>query len=177
MVDNFPFYKQMDSMDCGPTCLRMVAKFYGKNLSLSYLREKCYIDREGVSLKGICEASENIGMRSLAVKVALHDEEHIPSLSRAPLPAIIHWNQNHFVVLYRVSKSHAWISDPARGKFKITIEEFNKKYCSDNNTGIALLLEPTPEFSRESHQTEEQDRGIAFLLSYVKPYHRLIFQL
>lgn len=157
----------------------MIAKYHGKNVSLVYLREKCYIDREGVSMKGICEAAENIGMRSLAVKVALHDKNGEPSLAQAPLPAIIHWNQNHFVVLYKVLKSHVWIADPAKGKFKLTIDEFNKRYCSDKDFGVALLLEITPEFNKEFLQEDEgqSNRGISFLQNYVKPYYRLVIQL
>lgn len=91
-IKPFEHYKQLDSMDCGPTCLRMVAKHYGKSYSLPYLREKCYIDRAGVSLKGIGEAAELIGLRTLAVKIPSFDKNNSPSLSEAPLPAILHWN-------------------------------------------------------------------------------------
>ena len=102
----FPHYKQLDSMDCGPTCLRIIAKYYGKSYSLPFLREKCYIDREGVSLKGISEAAELIGFRTLAVKLPLMDDKADSSLLKAPLPAIAHWNQNHFVVIYKISKKY-----------------------------------------------------------------------
>ncbi|MEO1448893.1 MAG: cysteine peptidase family C39 domain-containing protein, partial [Bacteroidota bacterium] len=107
-------------MDCGPTCLRMIAKHYGKSYSLPFLREKCYIDRAGVSMKGISEAAEVIGLRTLVVKIPIFGKQGEPSLSQAPLPAILHWNQNHFVVLYKLSKTHAWIADPGDGKYKIT---------------------------------------------------------
>lgn len=175
MMKKFPFYKQYDQMDCGPTCLRMVAKHYGKNYSLAYLREKCYIDREGVSLKGICEAAEIIGMRTLAIKTPLHSSNDI-SLSRAPLPAIVHWNQNHFVVLYEVSKTHVWIADPANGKFKLSFKEFNAGFVSDKDCGIALLLETTPDFNSVDKEDDEQ-KGFGFLWNYIKPHHKLIFQL
>ena len=89
-------------MDCGPTCLRMVSKWYGKSYSLPFLREKCYIDRAGVSLKGISEAAELIGFRTLAVKIPINAEKDAPSLQNAPLPTILHWNQNHFVTLYKI---------------------------------------------------------------------------
>jgi len=103
----FPFYRQMDAMDCGPTCLRMIAKYYGKAFPLPYLREKCYITREGVSLKGISEAAETIGFRSLAVKIPFMDGKDKPSLLSAPFPLIAHWNQKHFW----------WCSKPIRNLF------------------------------------------------------------
>lgn len=164
-------------MDCGPTCLRMVAKFYGKSYSLPFLREKCYIDKEGVSLKGISEAAELIGFRTVAVKVPLKtNNADLPSLTEAPLPAIIHWNQNHFVVVHKVSKTKVWIADPASGKYVLTHDEFNKSYAQNDNSGIALLLEPTPQFY-SSELSEESTTGINFLYQYLRPHKRLIFQL
>ena len=115
-MTSFPFYKQLDSMDCGPTCLRMIAKWYGKSYSIPFLREKCYIDRAGVSLKGISEAAELLGFRTLAVKIPMTADKGLPSLMEAPLPAILHWNQNHFVTLFRINNKYAWIADPASGK-------------------------------------------------------------
>ena len=172
----FPSYKQLDSMDCGPTCLRMIAKSYGKAYSLPFLREKCYIDKAGVSLKGISEAAEMIGLRSLAVKIPISAKKGLPSLSEAPLPAIIHWNQNHFVVVYKVSKSHVWIADPADGKHKLTISEFEKSWLSDGKQGIALLLEPTNEFY-SSEFDQAKTRGFGFLLQYLRPHKKLMIQL
>ena len=95
----FPYYKQLDSMDCGPTCLRMIARHYGRSYSLQNLRERCHITREGVSMLGISDAAESIGFRATGVKISweqLHDE--------MPLPCIVHWNQRHFVVVYEVRK-------------------------------------------------------------------------
>jgi len=173
----FPYFSQLDSMDCGPTCLRMVAKYYGKSFSLPFLREKCYIDKEGVSLKGISEAAELIGFRTVAVKVPLTTENsELPSLAEAPMPTIVHWNQNHFVVLHKVGKTKAWIADPASGKYVLTHEEFNKSYTQNNASGIALLLEPTPQFYH-SKFSEESTTGINFLYQYLRPHKRLIFQL
>lgn len=169
-------YRQLDSMDCGPTCLRMIAKSYGKAYSLSYLREQCYIDKEGVSLKGISEAAERIGLRSLAIKVPVKASKDNASLHEVPLPAILHWNQNHFVVLYKISKSHVWIADPAEGKYKLTIEDFEKSWVHDDGKGIALVLEPSNEFY---HKEIEQDnnKGFSFLLQYLKPHTKLMIQL
>ena len=97
-------------MDCGPTCLRMVAKFYGKNHSLDSLRERTQIGKEGVTLLGISEAAEQIGFRTLATKLTLAQ-----LTAEATLPAILHWNQEHFVVLYKVRKNKFFIADPGRG--------------------------------------------------------------
>ena len=87
-LNYFPFYRQLDAMDCGPTCLRMIAKYHGRYYSLPFLRAKCYIDREGVSLKGICKAAEYIGLQTMPVKVPFKDKRDQPSLLAAPLPAI-----------------------------------------------------------------------------------------
>lgn len=142
----FPFYNQLDSMDCGPTCLRMVAKFYGKTYSLPFLREKCYIDKAGVSLKGISEAAELIGLRTFAANIPLVSDDSLSSLFQAPLPAIVHWNQNHYVVVYKIGKTKIWIADPASGKHVLTYTEFNQSFAQKDGSGIALLLEPAPHF-------------------------------
>ncbi len=173
---NFTAYRQLDSMDCGPTCLRMIAKHYGKLYSLPFLREKCYIDKAGVSVRGISEAAELIGLRSMAVKVPTLSKEDGPSLTNAPLPAILHWNQNHFVVIYKISKRYAWIADPANGKVKLSIKELEESWLSDDKEGVVLLLEPTNEFHTKDNEIESQ-KGFGFLLSYLKPHRKLMFQL
>ena len=173
---SFPHYKQLDSMDCGPTCLRIIAKHYGKNYSLAYLREKCYIDREGVSLKGISEAAELIGLRTLAVKLPLMNEAESSSLFMAPLPAIAHWNQDHFIVVYKMNKKYVWISDPAIGKYKLTLSEFSKGWNHKTSKGIALLLETTPAFN-EQNFSKESKSGFGFLFRYLTPHRKLIIQL
>ena len=176
MIDRFTHFSQLDSMDCGPTCLRMISKSYGKNYSLPFLREKCYIDKVGVSLKGISEAAELIGLRSLAVKIPTKSKKGSPSLFEAPMPCILHWNQNHFVVIYKISKSHVWIADPAKSKHKLTIEEFEKSWISDRGNGIALLLEPTNEFYTKDLD-DAQEKGFGFLIQYILPHKKLMFQL
>ena len=163
-------------MDCGPTCLRMVAKHYGKSYSLPFLREKCYIDRAGVSLKGISEAAELIGLKTLAAKIPLLGKKDTPSLFVAPLPLILHWNQNHFVTLYKLTKKFAWIADPADGKHKIPIDLLKKAWYSDGEQGIALLLETTPTFYK-SDVDEASKTGFGFLFQYLNPHRRLMWQL
>ena len=96
-MSDFPHYHQLDSADCGPTCLRMIAWHYGRSYTLETLRERSFITREGVSMLGICDAAESIGMRTVGVKIGVEQ-----LASEAMLPCILHWNQNHFVVLYKV---------------------------------------------------------------------------
>jgi len=179
-MKSFPIYIQHDVMDCGPTCLRMIAAFYGKRYSLEGLREKSFITREGVSLLGISEAAERIGFRSMAVQMEYE------KLEEAPLPCIVHWNQQHFVVVYKISKhstkrKYVWIADPGAGKLKYSKKEFCNCWLSsrrdEKNTGIALLLEPSPEFYTIGESEKEKPKGFRFLYSYLRPYRKLIGQL
>lgn len=132
-------------MDCGPTCLRMVAKHFGKELSLQYLRQKCEIQRDGVSLWGICEAAESIGLRTLPVKL-----DYDSLRKDGSLPCIAHWNQKHFIVVYKINRSHVWVADPARNKVKLTKKEFEEKWLVSETEkepfGIVLIIDPTPAF-------------------------------
>ena len=173
----FPFYKQFDAMDCGPTALRMISKHYGKSYSLQFLREKCYIDREGVSLKGISEAAENIGFRTLAVKIPFNGRKDDPCLLNAPTPSIVHWNQNHFVVVYKVNNKNIWIADPADGKFRLTHEDFKKSWISDDDQGIALLIERGLDFYNADDDKETKLNTYSFLKSYLIPHKKLFVQL
>lgn len=177
-MKSFPHYTQHDQMDCGPTCLRMVAAHYGKRYSLEGLREKSFLTREGVSMLGISEAAERIGLRSICVQV---DYER---LREAPLPCIVHWNQQHFVVVYRMDGRHVWVADPGAGKLKYTQEEFCRCWLSAKkdglDTGVALLLEPTPEFYAQEDDGDEGEmsrKGFAFMYSYLRPYKQLVGQL
>ena len=174
----FPHYTQHDQMDCGPTCLRMIAAWYGKRYSLEGLREKSFLTREGVSMLGISEAAERIGLRSMCVQV------DYKKLLEAPLPCIVHWNQQHFVVVYRMDNKHVWVADPGAEKLKYTKEEFCRCWLSarknGEDTGIALLLEPTPEFYTKEDDGDEGERnrrGLLFMFSYLRPYKQLIGQL
>ncbi|MEN0003926.1 MAG: peptidase domain-containing ABC transporter [Bacteroidota bacterium] len=173
----FPHYQQLDKMDCGPTCLRMVAAHYGKRYSLQYLRKHSYIDREGVSMRGIVEAAEHIGFRTLALRLPLQaSSPEEPGLDEVPLPAIVHWEQNHFVVVYQLSNTHVWVADPALGKKKMSHAEFAKGWIAHGNKGLALLLEPTPDFYTEEGE-ELKKTNFNFLFQYLRPYRRLLMQL
>jgi ATP-binding cassette subfamily B protein len=174
-LDKFPHYKQLDGMDCGATCLRMIARHYGRYYSLDYLRQITFLDREGVSLMSISDAAEQIGLHTLGVKVGydrLADD--------LPMPCIAHWRQVHFVVVYKITKTHVWVADPAAGKFKITKKEFLEGWASDvvdgEERGITLLLEKTPDFDTREGE-KRQSRGFSFLLKYLRNYKPMIFQL
>jgi ATP-binding cassette, subfamily B, bacterial len=173
---SFKHYKQYDAMDCAPTCLKMIAKHYGKTYSLEFLREQSYLTREGVSLLGVSECAEKIGFRTLAVKVPVQK-----LVDDAPLPCILHWNQNHFVTLYKVKGNTFYIADPAHGLIKLDKETFLKSWQGTNNEGIALLIEPTEEFYNPTKNKEGQEnnskKGFRFLFTYLKPYKKFILQL
>lgn len=168
---------QLDAMDCGPTCLRMVAKFYGRSYSLQYLRERCHITREGVSLLGISDAAESIGFRTTGVKITweqLRDE--------MPMPCIVHWNQRHFVVVYGVIKrrrgTFVKVADPASGLLEYRAEDFLKSWLQseDKSEGIALILEPTPQFYQEEGE-EKKKYGFGYVFQYLRPYRSYIIQI
>lgn len=214
----FPHYRQLDQMDCGPTCLRMIAKHYGRSFTAQGLREQAKIGKDGVSLLGIAEAAEAIGFRTMGTKVSfaqLADE--------APLPCIVHWQQNHFVVVYDIRSPHGWmnklkggrqapgsliepttqdthqpglhtltathqrstvcVADPARGLLTYTADEFCQGWLSTQKgsrpEGIALLLEPTPDFYTQPDDDQSPAAGMGFgrVLPYVFQYKPLLIQL
>ncbi len=173
----FPFFMQMDATDCGPSCLRMIARHYGKRFNLQALRERSYITREGVSLLGISDAAESIGFRTMGVHLSLEQ-----LMKEAPLPCIVHWRHRHFIVVYKVSakKNLVYVADPAQGLMEYSTAEFIKFWTGNADItqarGVALLLEPTADF----YQQEEEPRrkmGLSYLLRYIKPQRQLIVQL
>lgn len=177
----FPHYTQYDAMDCGPACLRMIAKYYGKEYSLSFLRDKSFISREGVSLLGISDAAESIGFKTLGVRISL--EQLIKDM---PLPCILHWNQNHFVVCYKIEKKRKsyrfYIADPSSGKTYYDSNEMIKHWAQINIDGVskgnALALEPTPLFYSDTFTNgAPKERGLSFFANYLLPYKKAIVQL
>jgi len=172
---SFPFDRQPDAMDCGPTCLKMVAEFHGRKFSLQHLREKSYITREGVSFLGLSEAAEAIGMRTVGVKIPFGKLKE-----DVPLPCIAHWRQNHFVVVYRIKGNMVYVADPAVGLVRYSKEEFEKSWAGtiidEEKNGLVMILQPTPEFF-ELEDQKEQGGGFGFLFRYVKLYKRYFFQL
>ena len=121
----FPHYLQLDSFDCGPTCLRMIAKYYGRTYSVQYLREHAFISREGVSMLGISDAAELIGFRTMGVRITLEQLR-----TEVPMPCILHWNQQHFVVCYKIKNGKYYIADPANKKVSYDEKELERCWCS-----------------------------------------------
>ena len=185
MKKKYKYYRQLDYMDCGPTCLRMVAAYHGKEFSLDYLRANSYITRSGVNLLGLSEAAEKLGLRTLAVKLTIDQ-----LIEEAPLPCILHWNQEHYVVLYGYKPGSALrrgkgarerfiIGDPGHDLVMVDRATLEKCWIStDDERGIALLLEPTAFFYKNEHEEAKPDTsGFKFLFQYLKPYRQFIIQL
>lgn len=172
---NFPIFQQHDAMDCGPTCLRMIAKFYGKNLSIDDLRTRSYITREGVSLLGISDAAESVGFRTMGVRISYEQLKN-----QAQLPCIVHWDQDHFVVVYKIKKGKVYVADPAFGKLTYSEKEFKEHWLATvskgEEKGICLIIGPTPEFYNAEDEKVNRT-GFRFLVSYLKPYRKLLIQL
>lgn len=180
----FHHYTQLESMDCGATSLRMIAKFYGKAYPASYLRDKCHTTREGVSMLSISDAAEDIGFRTIGAKLSF--EQLCEDVN---LPCIVHWNQNHFAVVYNIKKRRGgdydiYIADPASDLLVYKRDKFLKCWLTiaddDNsrnlNKGTALLLEPTPKFYEEE-VPKDGKLEVSHLFKYLKPYKRYIIQL
>ena len=176
------FQKQHDAMDCGPSCLAMIAKHYGLQPNIEKIRRSCALNKEGVSLLGISKAAESIGFKTIGGRLTFNT-----LAKEVPHPCIVHWNQNHFVVVYKVKKHSkgkyiVYVADPAKGLVTYTKEEFCEHWIStktnDEEKGIALLLEPTELFctQKETERLPSQ-RRLKFLWSYLKKYKRFFTQI
>lgn len=174
-MKRFPNYKQTEGKDCGPTCIKIIAKHYGKLINTQQLRQLSETTRSGSSLLGLSDAVESVGFRSLGVKLSYE------KLLEATLPCILHWNKNHYVVLYKVKNDKLYISDPAHGLITYTKKEFIKHWIGNNaneNTeeGIALLVEPTPLFYQSDFDKDEKF-GFHFITKYLFKYKKFVVQL
>ena len=162
----FPTEYQMDAKDCGPASLKMVAKYFGRYYSLQYLRDKCGITKEGVSLLGISAAAESIGLHTAAFKCTIDD-----LILKVPFPVIVHWNEHHFVVVYHADKKNVWVSDPAKGHVKYTMEEFMAGwYPKNREEGVLLALEPTSDFKLSKQEKELEKNSFLSIIRYFTPY-------
>ena len=169
-------------MDCGPSCLAMIVKYYGKDVSIEQLRKICSLGKDGVSLLGISKAAETIGLKTIGGRLSLNTLAH-----EIPLPCIVHWNQNHFVVVYKIKKHNkekytVYVADPGKGHVTYTKEEFCEHWISTKNNGeekgIALLLEPTEQFyAQNDTKAVPTQRRVKFLWNYLKKYKRFFTQL
>lgn len=179
-MKSFPHFLQLDTMDCGPTCLRMIAKYYGKTYSLQTLRTRSFITREGVSMLGISDAAESIGFRTSGVRISFKQ-----LVEDVPLPCVLHWNQSHFVVCYDIrTKKDGYrisIADPASQLVIYQEGEFKKCWLSTKmegeEKGVALVLDPTPDFYDAEDERRVGERSLTFFLKYLVPYKKQLLQL
>lgn len=170
-MTSFPFYKQHDAMQCGVACLRMICKYYQKSFSFETLSKYCHATNEGVSLLGITEAASNIGLKAVGKRLT------IGQLNEVTLPCLLHWNQNHFVVLYRIKKGRKfYIADPGKGKATYTVSEFIQHWVGtlprDEEKGIIMLFEPTSDFGKIKENKSNTKGAFNFLITYLKQYQK-----
>ena len=179
MTKTIESFHQHDSMQCGIASLQMVCKYFGREYTLDSLSKLCFATTEGVSMLGINEAANTLGLHTACARIS------IAMLNEAPLPCILHWNQNHFVVLYKIKKSKKfYVADPGKGLVAYTLDEFKQHWISTNSNGedkgIAMFLETTPAFFTYKMQGEEkikEKRSFRFLFGYVKKYRKYFGQI
>ncbi len=179
-LKHFPHYQQINAFDCGPTSLRMIAKYYGIDYSTEMLRRHCHVSRRGVNMLGVSECAQYIGFDTVGVKMTFEQlaEEGV-------FPCILHWNQNHFVVCYGIEKNDnkykIHISDPASQRLTYTREEFERCWIGSNadkdSYGMALMLEPGDDFGKIEDEYRKNSRSMLSFAKYFTPYRSMIGQL
>lgn len=177
----FPLYIQHDAMQCGIACLQMICKYYGKEYSLLQLSELCFATNEGVSLLGISQAAEKLGLHTICGRTTTEQ------LSKVQLPCIVFWNQNHFVILYRIKKTRKgvryYLADPGKGRVVYSEKEFKDGWLSTRSQGeekgIAMFLSPTPAFGKcdRTDEDSKEKRSFGFLYGYIRQYKRYFGQI
>lgn len=177
IFNHFPFVKQKDAMQCGIASLSMICQYYGKKYSINYLSELCHATTEGVSMLGISETATNLGLIALTAYVSPEDMLR----KDVPLPAILHWKQNHFVVLYKIKHKYFYIADPGKGLIKYSYDEFIDNWTSttvnDKEKGVAMFIETTPNFYEKSDIIDNNSRSYKFLIHYISAYKKLFTQI
>ncbi len=174
---SFPFVKQHDAMQCGISCMSMICRYYGKKFPLQILEKYCRASKEGISLKSLADLCEILKIEYTAGKVCISE------LSDCPLPCILHWNQNHFVVLYKIDRngSRFRVADPAKGKYTLSVDEFSRHWLSttsnETDKGIAMFLQKTTEFENLNIGEDENKHSFRFLLKYIFQYKRYFLQI
>lgn len=182
-MKSFHFISQLDAMDCGPTCLLMISKFYGKSFDLHDLRQRASINKLGTNLLGLSEAADSLGFKATGVKVT---ENQL--IEDVPLPCILHWKQNHFVVCYDIKKKRNGsvtflIADPATGFVKYDKNEIRNNWLSTGNSnenedkGVVLILQPTNVFFDIAEEKQDKKNKIIPFINYLKPYRKHIIQI
>lgn len=183
----FPNTRQLESKDCGPTCLQILAKYYKAFFELEYLREICGIKKSGVSVFDLVKASEKIGFKSQAYKLSYWKFRH-----EVPLPCIIHWKNHHFMVVYKITSKYIYVSDPQNGLNRYTLKEFANGWLNHHvkfkdavqKRGVCIVLEPTIDFAKDESgptqqkvQTSSTLNALKFIFSYMKYYRKDIFKV
>ena len=176
------FIQQKDMMDCGSACLAMIANHYGMLINLETIRQDCALGKDGVSLLGISKAAEKIGFKTVGGRLSFEI-----LVGEVPLPCIVHWNQNHFVIVYKIKKHRkgnytVYVADPGKGLVTYNKEEFCEYWISTRSNGeekgIALLLDPTEHFYNQTDTPKKTTQNRArFLWGYLKKYKRFFLQL
>jgi ATP-binding cassette subfamily B protein len=165
MLHSFPHEYQLDAKDCGPACIKIIAKYYGRFFSLQYLRDVCGVSREGISFLDISAACEHIGIRTKALKLTWEE------LQLLPLPCVVHWNNSHYIVVYKVTKTKVWVSDPAKGLLTYKAQEFKKGWLYNNTKWAVMAMEPMADFKqRNARDKSERKRTFENFLGYFTPY-------
>ena len=171
------YVRQKDSMQCGVASLAMVCRCFGAPYSLEFLSNFCHATTEGVSMLGITEAARRLGLETVSCRVSVEE------LSRCPLPAILHWNQNHFVVLHKVSRKGGrfHIAAPGKGMRTMDKEEFCRHWISTRSNGdekgLAMFFEPGPDFGKIRESADGERRSFRFLAGYLSQYRKYFFQI
>lgn len=176
-MPKFIHYTQLNEKDCGPTCLRMIARHYGRSVAQARLGALAETTRNGSSLAGLAEAAERIGFRTLGVRI-----DFVKFSKQAPLPAILHWRSNHYVVVYKITQSQVWVADPAHGLLTYSTADFISNWIGHNATpstreGVALLLEPTTAFYQNSDEDDTRRVGWQLLTGHALRYRAHFVQL
>lgn len=163
----------MDQMDCGATCLKILFKHYGQTVSIHKIRKLCQTTKDGVNMLGISEAAEKLGFRTYGVRL------NLDQLNEIELPCILHWNQNHFVVLYKIKNKKYYISDPATGLVVYSERDFMKHWYSTkkHHEGLSLILSPGPDFYQLDEDEPDSTLRWGKILTYFYKYRKLFFQL
>ncbi len=175
MFNRFPLYIQSESKDCGPSCLKIIARYYGNNVDIEYLRKVSETTRSGTSLTGLIRAAKKIGFKAVASK-----ESFSILKKEVPLPVIAHWNQDHFVVVYEITNDKVYVSDPELGKVKYTHSDFMDKWLEndENGEGILLLLNfNVNENFQLPKEAVEKKVDISFISSHLKNYKKSFIRI
>lgn len=169
----FPNFRQLDLMDCGPTSLKIIAKYYGKDVELEELRQLSGVGKGGVAIGGLIQALSSLKMDSMGVQISFKDFSE-----KIPLPCIVHWKNNHYVVVYKVDKNKVSVSDPAFGLMDYSIKDFLNGWLDGNNIseGIVLIIRPRADFQKD-HDNHSKEGVANFLFNYFLPYKKYLLQI